>query len=363
MKSTITLCFVLLASTCVSARPGASKNFRSRVVSKKTPDHRIPIEVDIRGAKQLVLEVGDGGNGSGYDWADWIEPRLIGKKGELKLTDLKWVSAEGRAKINKNQDGGPLRVNGKDVSYGIGVHASSQIVFRLPKGYHTFKAFGGLDNGGTDQKGSTTAVNFSVSTGAPKVVHTVAKDFQVELLYHGNMKEVGSWVALGIDAKGRLVTSDRHGWMFRVVPPAIGSDEKAKVEKINVDVGGANGLLSAFGSLYVVGKGYRSLKGKDGLYRLTDTNGDDQYDKVEYLIPLRVGSDHHAHAVLVHPDGKRLVILNGNNTDIPKTVVGATRQEMILLLVPNVTRRHGLRNVGVVSIQDHQSLAVRMNEH
>ena len=150
----------------------------------------------------------------------------------------------------------------------------------------------------------------------PKMGH-VAPGFRVEALYDADLAEVGSWVALGVDGKGRLITSDRLGALYRIVVPPIGvEDAEAEVERLPVPVGGANGFLEAFGSLYVTGKGYESLKGQSGLFRLTDTTGDDHYDKVEWLIPLRVGGDHHAHAVLLHPDGKRLVILSGNSTDV-----------------------------------------------
>ena len=149
-----------------SRRPSRSpKEFRSSVVTKgrsRSPGRhsdRYP------GAKRLHLEVSDGGNGSGYDWADWIEPRLVGPKGELKLTELEWGTVEGRAQVGKNQGGGDLRCAGRAVAYGIGTHAPSRISYRLPKGYETFRAQGGLDNGGTDQDGSTTSVVFRAFTG------------------------------------------------------------------------------------------------------------------------------------------------------------------------------------------------------
>ncbi len=312
----------LPASSSVADIP---KQFKSEVVTRSTPGHRIDIEVDIRGAKRLVLEVTDGGNGSGYDWADWIEPRLVGPESELKLTELEWEQLEGRARVNEHQGGGgPLRVDGKPVAYGIGTHANSRIVYRLPQGYELFRAQGGLDNGGTDQKGSTSSVEFRVYAGSPRTTDVSLPGFQVDVLYHAKLEEVGSWVVLAVDGKGRLVTSDRQGPLYRIEVPPIGSSEaeseSVKVTKIDVPVGGANGLLEAFGSFFVVGKGSGEFKGKQGLFRLTDTTNDDTYDKVEFLIPLQVGADHHAHNVLVHPDGERLVILCGNNTDVPKTV-------------------------------------------
>ena len=63
------------------------------VVTSETPDHAVKIEAELKGAKNLYLVVTDGGNGYGSDWANWAEPKLIGSKGELKLTDLKWKDA------------------------------------------------------------------------------------------------------------------------------------------------------------------------------------------------------------------------------------------------------------------------------
>ena len=54
----------------------APKKFASEVITKETPGHQVEIEIDIGGAKQLILEVTDGGDNSAYDWADWVEPRL-----------------------------------------------------------------------------------------------------------------------------------------------------------------------------------------------------------------------------------------------------------------------------------------------
>ena len=326
MKTTL---FIAL-STALSAqlligqdgsKPG--KSFSSPVITKDTRDHRVAIEIDIEGASQLVLEVADGGDGSRYDWADWIEPRLVGPQGELKLTELEWKRLDGRAQIDKSDGDRDLRVAGQPVAFGIGTRAHSRIVYDLPPGYLVFKAEGGLDNAGTDQDRGNTSVRFHVHTNPSDRVSHIAMGFRVEALYDADLSAVGSWVALAVDGKGRLITSDRQGPLYRIVVPEIGEEGDVEVERLAVDVGGANGLLEAFGSFYVVGKGSGPQEGHSGLFRLTDTNGDDQYDKIEFLVPLKVGADHHAHNVLVHPDGKRLVILSGNSTDVPTEV--ATR--------------------------------------
>ena len=96
----------------------------------------------------------DAGNGYSCDWADWGEPMLVGPAGQKRLTELKWTAAGaawGQVRVDKNAGGGPLRIDGKEVKFGIGTHANSLIGFRLPEGYDRLVARGGLDNGGTDQ--------------------------------------------------------------------------------------------------------------------------------------------------------------------------------------------------------------------
>ncbi len=307
-----------------SGASAAPKEFESEVISKKTPGHQVAIEIDIDGAKQLILEVTDGGDGSTYDWAGWIEPKLIAADGQEKdLTELKWAHREGRAQVGKNHSGGgALMMNGKEYA-GIGTHAKSWIVYNLPPGYTLFRAIGGLDEGGIKQRDSWPSVQFHAYTdskagfvGALPV--EPREGFEAEKLYHVDLATEGSWVALCVDGKGRLIASDRQGPLYRIaVPPPDQQDPKVEVERLPVGVGSANGLLEAFGSLYVVGKG----EGKSGLFRLTDTTGDDQFDKVEHLMSLTVGGDHHGHAVILSPDKERLVILCGNNTDYPEGIV------------------------------------------
>ena len=322
-KTVVRLLWVLcsLGYWTTTSAIAAEQQFASPIVTQETKGHAISIELDIRNAKTLYLEVTDGGDGTSYDWADWMEPQLVGPQGKLKLTDLKWRQLKGRAVVNKNQNGQPLKVNGQPVRFGIGTHAASTIIYDLPSGYTKFVARGGLDNGGTDQAGSTTSVQFRAYTSPTAhfeqpVNLQVPEGFVVERLFAAPVASIGSWVALGFDAKGRLITADRQGPLYRITLPKDTSGE-VNVEKLAVEVGGANGMLQAFGSFYVVGKGRGKWQGKSGLFRLNDTTGDDHYDQVEFLIPLAVGSDHHAHAVILSPDKQRLMILCGNSTDPP----------------------------------------------
>jgi putative heme-binding domain-containing protein len=144
----------------------------------------------------------------------------------------------------------------------------------------------------------------------------VAKGFKVELLYSVPKDTQGSWVSMCHDPKGRLIVSDQYGPLYRVTPPPVGGNPAdTKVEKIPADIGQAQGLLWAFDALYVV----VNAPGKSGLYRVTSSKGDDTLDKVEKLRAFDGGGGEHGpHAVLLHPDKKRLTIVCGNQTKLQK---------------------------------------------
>ena len=110
------------------------------------------VEVSVKDGKKLVLFVKDGGNGFDWDHVVWVDLVLHGPKGDLKLTDLKWISASagwGEAHVNRTCDNKPIVINDK-AAEGIGTHAESIIIYELPQGYDTFTATGVV----TQDKGS-----------------------------------------------------------------------------------------------------------------------------------------------------------------------------------------------------------------
>lgn len=120
----------------------SNADYASPVIAGKGSSQKV--EVSVKDGKRLVLFVKDGGNGFDWDHVAWVDPVLKGSKGELKLTDLKWINATagwGAAQVNKACDGRPLMVNGQSVN-GIGSHAESTIIYDLPEGYDTFSATG-----------------------------------------------------------------------------------------------------------------------------------------------------------------------------------------------------------------------------
>ena len=144
---------------------------------------------------------------------------------------------------------------------------------------------------------------------APEI--TCPPGFSAELIYRVPRDTQGSWVCLAFDPKGRLITSDQKGALWRVTMDSEGA--VSDVSKLNLPLGRAQGLLHAFGSLYVMVSEGRNT----GLYRTTDTNGDDRYDKVELLCELSAGGEHGPHAIIVHPDGESLVVIAGNRVPLP----------------------------------------------
>lgn len=160
-----------------------------------------------------------------------------------------------------------------------------------------------------------TSATGSGSQATPVEAIQTLPGFQVELLYSVPKESEGSWVNMTSDHKGRLIVSDQYGALYRVTP---GQDaESTQVAKLDVPLGEAQGLLYAYDALYVVVNG--GGKYQSGLYRLTDTNADDQFDKVELLKKINGGGEHGPHAVKLGSDGK-LYVIAGNHTKLPDGV-------------------------------------------
>jgi putative heme-binding domain-containing protein len=145
----------------------------------------------------------------------------------------------------------------------------------------------------------------------------VPEGFVAELVYEVPAEEQGSWVSLTVDPKGRLLASDQYGAIYRLT---IADDPQAppKVERMPVEIGMSQGMLCAFDALYVSVNG-DAAQGA-GIYRVTDTNNDDQYDHVEQLIKLVGGGEHGPHALILSPDGQSIYFCGGNNTDVPEKI-------------------------------------------
>ena len=165
----------------------------------------------------------------------------------------------------------------------------------------------------------------------------IAEGFKIDLLYSVPMDKQGSWVAMCMDNKNRLIVSDQYGGIYRFPVPAVGKNiDPASIEQITYApertgmgkptdeqkklpmIGHAQGLCYAFDSLYVVVNSRSSSTGA-GVFRLLDTNKDDKFDKIVTIKKLSsTGGEHGPHAILPAPDGKHLYVVMGNQTNLPE---------------------------------------------
>ncbi len=177
----------------------------------------------------------------------------------------------------------------------------------------------------------------------------VHKDFKVELLYSVPRDKQGSWVSMCLAPQGRLIVSDQGGaGLFEVTPPPLdGPAAATQVKKIPAAISGAQGLLWAFDSLYVVTNGGgRGGGGRrpNGLYRVKAAKPGGELEEVEQLSTIAGGGEHGPHAVILAPDGKSLFIVCGNDTRLHDPLAGSRLPRLWGddLLFPYIARFSGV---------------------
>lgn len=141
----------------------------------------------------------------------------------------------------------------------------------------------------------------------------VVSGFKLERIYQVPKKQ-GSWVAMTVDGKGRLITSDQNGKLYRLTPPSLTDPEAvSEAQPIDIPLAGAQGLLWVNEALYVV---VSSTDG--GVYRVTDSNTDGVFDQVEKFKSLNGSGEHGPHGLALSPNGEWIYLVAGNHTDIPE---------------------------------------------
>ena len=157
---------------------------------------------------------------------------------------------------------------------------------------------------------------FTAPAATPAESLTLLPGFKAQLIASAQPWE-GSWVCMTIDPKGRLIISPQDGTSNLLRVTLTKDGEVAKKEFIPQPVGSAMGLLYAFDSLYVNGKGPQGL----GLYRLKDNHHKDNFDAPVLLRNLvDSAGEHGSHAVVLGPD-KHIYIVSGNFTKVPKDIL------------------------------------------
>lgn len=138
----------------------------------------------------------------------------------------------------------------------------------------------------------------------------VMDGFKVEKIHKVDKATEGSWVAMCFDNKGDLYVSDQYGALFRITL----KDGKIATKKKLAGVGHAQGLCWAYDSLYMVS----SNRETPGVYRLTDSNNDGEFDKDEIILSIVGGGEHGTHGLIKNPNGEGLLLVVGNHTDPPE---------------------------------------------
>lgn len=142
--------------------------------------------------------------------------------------------------------------------------------------------------------------------------YQVAAGFKLERLYQVP-KDQGSWVAMTVDGKGRLLCSDQYGKIYKVTPSARPGIPTV-TEPTGIPLQGAHGLLWLQGVLYVsVNEG----EDQSGVWKVTDSNGDGEPDKPELIKAFKGRGEHGPHGLVASPDGQWIYFAAGNHTDYP----------------------------------------------
>jgi putative heme-binding domain-containing protein len=145
--------------------------------------------------------------------------------------------------------------------------------------------------------------------------------FKIELLRTADSATEGSWISIAKDPQGRLlVGAEKKEPISRLT---IEDGKVTKAEILKIPLSEVMGLLFAFDSLYINGRG-NAPDGHEifGLWRCRSTKEDGDFDKIELLREWKGGGgDHGAHAILLNPDKKHLNIVCGNFVDVPDDIL------------------------------------------
>jgi putative heme-binding domain-containing protein len=159
----------------------------------------------------------------------------------------------------------------------------------------------------------------TADAGTPASQFQIPPGFEIELLRSAKPQE-DSWIAMAFDPKGRLIVArEKKGLLRMTLPGKTGG--KMKVEVINDDIPEVRGILWAHNALYLNSNSHnikttpRDRAG--GLFRLRDTNGDDQFDEVRQLGERTATGGHGRNDLTLGPDGK-IYMIHGDSVALPK---------------------------------------------
>lgn len=142
----------------------------------------------------------------------------------------------------------------------------------------------------------------------------VVEGFTAELIYTVPKNSQGSWVSLCRAPGGGFYACDQGGkGLFHI----LATDEGPLVTPVPVMYPDSKNLLSGAQGMTWFDNSLWFHRNGGHLYRLTDSNGDGNFDKVEEQPSETGGGEHGNHAVIPDESGKGLYIVGGNHAAIP----------------------------------------------
>ena len=137
----------------------------------------------------------------------------------------------------------------------------------------------------------------------------VPKGFNLERIYQTDESD-GSWISMTVDDRGRLIVGKESAGIMRLTLDS--SFNLLKKETINDNLKSCHGLLWSKGSLFA------NASNSKALYRLEDSNGDDQFDDVRLLKNIPGGGGDHGRNDLVEGHDGSLYLIHGDAVQIPE---------------------------------------------
>jgi len=133
--------------------------------------------------------------------------------------------------------------------------------------------------------------------------------FEIERLRTARVDE-GSWVNLVFDPKGRLIIGKESKGLLRMTLPVSGAGEIG-VEVINDSLEECRGLVFRDGDLFA------NANRSKAMYRLRDSNDDDQFDEVKLLQETEGSTGHGRNDLALGPDGA-IHAIHGDSVSVPE---------------------------------------------
>jgi putative heme-binding domain-containing protein len=141
---------------------------------------------------------------------------------------------------------------------------------------------------------------------------TLLPGYEIQLV-RSAQKDEDSWVGCAFDPKGRIVIAKEKQGLLRLTldkDSTTGQITVTKVEPMQDKLRECRGLLFAHGHLFA------NANNSKGLYRLTDTTGDNQFDQVKLLYESGGGVGHGRNDLSLGPDGM-IYSIHGDSVKLP----------------------------------------------